>query len=119
MAYRTSVQGPYGKPRATQGRRMSVISWGELPRGDLQGDLPAEPGSSGKAEIIPAPKPAGVVPVRLPPGRQQAHGLVGDGDELGAVGGFQAGVPLTPPDRWQPPAQPPAAAPCRGRKRRA
>ena len=50
---------------------------------------PAEPGPGGQAEIIPAPEPAGVIPVRRPPGRQQAHGLVGDGDDLGAVGGFR------------------------------
>src|SRR6185312_2088281 len=97
----------------------SVIGCGELRRGDLDGDLPAEPGSYGQAEIIPAPEPARVIPVRRPPGGQQAHGLVGDGDDLGAVGGFQGGVATTSPGRGQPPAQPPGGDPGRGRKRRA
>ena len=87
--------------------RCQLLAAESCPSRDLHGDLPAEPGSCGKVEIIPAPEPARVIPVGLPSGRQQAHGLVSDGDELGAVGGFQAGVLLTPPGRRQPPAQPP------------
>ena len=87
------------------------MSCGELSREDLHGDLPDEPGPCAQAQIIPAPEPARVIPVRPPPGRQQAHGLVGDGDDLRAVGGFQAGVPTALPDRRQPPAQPPGGDP--------
>jgi hypothetical protein len=85
---------------------------------DLHGDLPAELGPRRQSEIIPAPEPAGVIPVR-PPGGQQAHGLVGDGDDFRAVGGFQGGVTRTPAERWQPPAQPSGGEPGRGRERRA
>ena len=52
-------------------------------------------------------------------GRQQAHGLVGDRHDLGAVGGLQGGVATASPGRRQPPAQPPGGDPGRGRKRRA
>ena len=59
--------------RVTNAGGLSAIRCGELRRGDLDGDLPAEPGPCGQAEIIPAPEPPRVIPVRRPPGRKQAR----------------------------------------------
>jgi predicted PurR-regulated permease PerM len=89
----------------------------ERRRRDLHGDLLAELGLSAQAQIVPAPEPARVIPVRPSAGRQQAHGLVGDGDDLRAVGGFQADLAFVPPQRRHPPAQPPGGEPGHGRKR--
>ena len=93
----------------------------------LRRATPREPGrrSPRRAELLrtgggrPRSRTGQVIPVRRPPGGQQAHGLVGDGHDLGAVGGFQGGVGTAPPAGGQPPAQPPGGDPGRGRKRRA
>ena len=43
-------------------------------------------------QFVTAPEPARVVPVRLPASGQQAHGLVGDRDDLGAVRRLEVGL---------------------------
>jgi hypothetical protein len=62
---------------------------------------------------VPAPLPAARLVNRPWPG------LVGEGDNLRAVGGLQLAVPPTPPHQWHPPTQPPRGEPGGGRKRRA
>src|SRR6266511_2325458 len=86
---------------------------------DLHGDLLAEPGPRGQVEVITAPEAAGVVPVRPAPTGQQPHGLVGDGDDFGAVGGLKVRVCRAPLQLRYPPAQPPPGEPGRRGKRRA
>src|SRR5918992_2049071 len=89
---RTRGDGISGKPliyppkdrhRATSGR-------------DLYGDLAAEPPPLGQVKFVAAPKAPRVVPTRSALGRQQAHGLVGDGEYLRAVGGLQRCVGCAP-----------------------
>src|SRR6478672_4880844 len=49
------------------------------------GDLIAEARTESQFQAIPAPEPAWVVPVLRPFRGQQTHGLVGHGDQFGAV----------------------------------
>ena len=55
-------------------------------------DLGAELERRDELDPIAAPEAAGVVPVRLARGGQQAHRLVGDRDDLRAVGRLEACV---------------------------
>src|SRR5215469_4527415 len=54
----------------------------------LHGDLATKAKPFGKAEVIAAPEAARVIPIRPVPGGQQPHGLVGNGQHLGTVGGL-------------------------------
>ena len=53
-------------------------------------DLRSQPGA-GQLEVVAGPEVAGVVVVRRPISRQQSHGLVRAGDDLGAVGRLHRG----------------------------
>src|SRR5215208_1789166 len=66
------------------------------------GDLAPERERWLELDVVAAPEPARVVPARRSPGRQQAHVLVGRGDEFRAVDRLQ---------RWRPPAPDAAAEP--------
>ena len=52
----------YRAPGKIASRTRLVACSGELCSRDLHGDLSAEPGSCGQAEVIAAPEPAGVIP---------------------------------------------------------
>ncbi len=71
-------------------------------RRNVHFDLFAQGGIGRQAEMVAAPEPAGVVPVRSVPVGQEAHGLIGEGDDFGAVGGFQVGLRGVPFSMWYP-----------------
>src|ERR1019366_9857656 len=61
------------------------------------GDLLAQTGALKKLEVVAAPEAAGVVPVGRAVVGEKAHGLIGAGDNLGAVAGLDVGRAANPP----------------------
>ena len=108
----TRSPGASRRGRSSGSQRLSAArSRGGRWRRDVHLDLATEPGARLQGQVVTAPEAARVVPARAPPGGQQAHRLVGQGDHLGAVGGLQADVPRVVPDPRQPAADPPAGQP--------
>ena len=98
---------PAGPGTSWRGRGRVVVLRSPRPqacqRGDLDGDLAAQPGPALQLQVVTAPEPAGVVPLRLVPSGQQAHGLVGGRHDLRAVRALQGAVrPLGVPGRAAP-----------------
>src|SRR5215472_15529984 len=75
--------------------------------GDDDGDLAAKAEPGFQPEVVTAPEPAGVIPVRAVAAGQQPHGLVGRGQDLRAVGGLQAGAWCLVPEGRRAAEQPP------------
>src|SRR6266498_2808163 len=86
---------------------------------NLHGDFTAEPEAGGQGEVVTAPEAARVVPAGSAVVGKQSHGLVGDGEDLGTVGGFQLCITPGALRRRYPPGQPSRGDPGGGGERSA
>src|SRR4051812_5282326 len=80
--------------RRSQGRWRRKALWRSLIRLEYDGDFVTELIPRGQRKFVTAPELAGIEPVVVLLGGEQAHLLVGDGDGFCAVSGFESNLDI-------------------------